>query len=514
VRILFLMDSPEYLRFYDSAIEELASRGHAVAIAVNSSRGKKPVGLEGLRAYGDRVTVLGVVPKQQGMWGGIAFGLRAAMDFVRFLHPRFAGARALRARIKRKVLPRAYHWLDAIPGLGAGTVHGVERLLMALEQAIPVPRAIVEFLRTESPDVLMVSPLVAAASEQVDWIKAARACGIRTAVCIASWDNLTNKGLLRIEPDRVLVWNDAQKREARDYHYIPERKIAVTGAQLFDRWFGRTVTRDREAFCARAGLPDAAPFLLFTGSSMFISESSAEVAFVRQWIAAVRASSHAALRDISIVVRPHPYNARGWEANPVADLARVAIFPRAGFNAVDPDNRADFFDSLSHAAAVVGINTSAMIEAAIVGTPVFSLLAPEFAGTQEGTIHFQHLLPENGGCVRIAATLDEHVTQLGERLADRTAARAESERFVSAFIRPHGLRQPATPIFADAIEQVGRQPVPAAHGAPLWSYLLRPVVLVASLPVPVVDVIRQLPSRVRKRARDWARIATKRWASS
>ena len=53
-----------------------------------------------------------------------------------------------------------------------------------------------------------------AASEQVDWIKAARACGIRTAACIASWDNLTNKGLLRIEPDLVVVWNEAQRREA------------------------------------------------------------------------------------------------------------------------------------------------------------------------------------------------------------------------------------------------------------------------------------------------------------
>ena len=36
MKILFVMDSPEYLRFYDTAIEELASRGHAVAIAVNN----------------------------------------------------------------------------------------------------------------------------------------------------------------------------------------------------------------------------------------------------------------------------------------------------------------------------------------------------------------------------------------------------------------------------------------------------------------------------------------------
>ena len=59
-----------------------------------------------------------------------------------------------------------------------------------------------------------------------------------------------------------------------------------------------------------------------------------------------------------------------------------------------------------------------MIEAAIIGRPVFSMLAEEFAGTQEGTIHFHHLLPENGGCVRIASTIDEHVRQLSDRLSD------------------------------------------------------------------------------------------------
>ena len=77
-----------------------------------------------------------------------------------------------------------------------------------------------------------------------------------------------------------------------------------------------------------------------------------------------------------------------------------------------------------------------MIEAAIIGRPVFSMLAEEFAGTQEGTIHFHHLLPENGGCVRIASTIDEHVSQLSDRLRDPEGARAETRRFIGSFIRP------------------------------------------------------------------------------
>ena len=501
MKILFLMDSPEYLRFYDSAVEELAARGHTVAIAVNSQRVKKPVGLEGLRAYADRVSVLGVAPESTGVWSEVAHSVRATMDFVRFLHPAFAAAPALRARMKRKVLPRPYHWLDAISSLDAGTVRRAEHALMAAERAIPVCGPIADFLREQAPDVLLVSPLVAAASEQVDWIKAARVCGIRTAVCVASWDNLTNKGLLRVAPDRVIVWNEAQRREAQEYHYVPAEQIEVTGAQLFDRWFEKTVTRDRDAFCRRAGLPDSSPFVLFTGSSSFISESGAEVAFVRRWIDALRRSDDPTLRTINILVRPHPYNFHRWADRPVADLPGVSVFPRQSYNPIDADTRDDFFDSLYHCAAVVGINTSAMIEAAIVGRPVCSMLAPEFAGTQEGTVHFHHLLPENGGFLRIASGLDEHVAQLAAVLRDPEGARAETARFVASFVRPHGVDRRATPIFADTIERLGRAPAPVPEAAPGWRHVLRPLLLAAVSPVLVTDAFSDSGAVTRTRKR-------------
>jgi len=513
VKLLFLMDSPEYLRFFDSAIEEFAVRGHAVSIAVNSQRSKKPVGLEGLRAYADRVSVLGVVPECRGMWSEAAHVVRATMDFVRFLHPEFADAKALRARMKRKVLPRAYRWLDAIPRLGSGTVRRVEHALMAVERAIPVCEPIRAFLEQQAPDVLLVSPLVVAASEQVDWIKAARACGIRTAVCVASWDNLTNKGLLRIEPDLVLVWNEAQRREAREYHYVDEQKVAVTGAQLFDRWFEKKVTRERTAFCERVGLPTSEPFLLFTGSSSFISESKAEVAFVRRWIEAVRGSADSTLRAMNVLVRPHPYNVHEWEHDPVADLPGVSVYPRRGYNPIEPENRDDFFDSLYHCAAVVGINTSAMIEAGIVGRPVCSLLAPEFAGTQEGTIHFHHLLPEHGGFVRIAATIDEHVGHLSECLRDPQTMRAQISRFVASFIRPHGIERSATPVFADAIDRLGASPAPAVERAPVWRFLVWPFLMAATALAWVVDRFDEgTLHRLRKRAESAGRRVRKRLA--
>jgi hypothetical protein len=182
------------------------------------------------------------------------------------------------------------------------------------------------------------------------------------------------------------------------------------------------------------------------------------------------------LRDCNILVRPHPYNVHAWDPDPLADLPGAVFFPRTGYNPMDPDNRADFFDSIYHSAAVVGINTSAMIEAAIIGRPVFSMLAEEFSGTQEGLVHFHHLVPENGGCVRIASTIEEHVHQLSDRLRDPEAARAETQQFIAHFIRPHGLDRPATPVFVDTIERFAVSSAPAPRPAPAWAYAFRPVV--------------------------------------
>jgi hypothetical protein len=51
----------------------------------------------------------------------------------------------------------------------------------------------------------------------------------------------------------------------------------------------------------------------------------------------------------------------------------VGIWPRAGANPVDSEARADYYDSMFHSVAVVGVNTSALIESGIVGRPVFTV---------------------------------------------------------------------------------------------------------------------------------------------
>jgi len=461
MKILFAMSSPEYLRFYDTTILELARRGHDVSIAVNAIKEGKPVRLDGIGAGHPRISVAGVIPARTDGWETLARAVRGTQDFVRYLHPDLAGAARLRERVRYQALPWSLGRLDRISSLPPRTVASMMRALAAIERAIPASAALVAFLEQHGPDLVLVSPLVEPASDQVDLVRAAHALGIRVGTLVASWDNLTNKGDLRVPTGLVAVWNETQKNEAIRLHRVAPEAIVVTGAQAFDRWFERSVTRPREVFCREVGLPSAAPFVIYTGSSIFIARAEAEVPFVRRWIEALRASADPAIRNLNVLVRPHPYNGRAWPPDALAGERGVAVWPRGGFDPVDETQRAGYFDSLFHSAAVVGINTSAMIEATIIGRPVLSIEAPEFAGTQDGTLHFRYLRPENGGFLRVASTFDEHVRQLSGVLADPESARAELARFVSHFVRPHGLDRPATPILADAIERYGATPRPA-----------------------------------------------------
>ena len=146
-------------------------------------------------------------------------------------------------------------------------------------------------------------------------------------------------------------------------HGVPPARRG-TGAQC-SIMFRPRPSRDREAFCGGVGLPADRPFLLYVCSALF-GGSPSEAAFVIEWIRSVRASASPRLATAGILVRPHPARSADWDGRDLSGLADVAVW---GANPVDAQSQADYFDSLHHSAAVVGLNTSAFIEAAIAGRP-------------------------------------------------------------------------------------------------------------------------------------------------
>ena len=456
----------------------LAERGHTVVLAVERQR-NRPVWLpknltranRNLRTSGSpgRIEVTPCPVHRVDQWRHLVPALRLARDYLRFLDPRYGDRHKLERRSAMHApagwpqFVRGHRWISR-------NWKGLSSVLALVERAIPSEKLFDLFIEYEQPDVVVVTPLVDYGSYQTDYVKSAHRVGVPVVFAPFSWDNLTNRGLVKIDPDRVLVWNDIQKREAIELHDVRSDRVIVTGAPRFDAFFAMEPSTTREAFCAGVGLDPAMPFILYVCSSEFVAPR--EVGFVKRWIEHLRASDDPIVRTCGVLVRPHPAHAKQWTKVAMSELPNSAIWTDKETMNADQG----LYDSLYHAAACVGLNTSAMIEAGILGKPVLTLVTEEFAGGQEETFHFHYLRASNGGLLIEARSLAEHVQQVGHVLRTGDAG-TETRRFVERFVRPRGLQTRVTPIMVEEIALaagLAKRP----QGASVWHYPVRGAVRV------------------------------------
>jgi hypothetical protein len=476
--VFFVLHGAGLARNFEPSIRLLAERGHIVHLGFPfRSKSADPLG-DWVNQYAYPIEGKPIPPKdadsagmlanmaesfpniswgflcgaRRDRWQKVLNGLRACRDYLRHLDPAFRDAAALRDRFKEQGVPTLFTLFTTLPLVGSTFGLGVlRRFLAACELAIPVSQSAIDEILDVMPDVVLVSRLVDYDSIQVDYVRAAQYLGIPVGFAVASWDNLTNKGLIKVLPDFVTVWNNCQKREAVELHGVPEDRVLVTGAQIFDCWFDRPPSLDRAAFCGRFGFDSERTLITYLCSSRQIADN--EVIIVRRWLHAVRNHHDHLVRNASVIVRPHPKHAEQWGGVDLHEFGAVEIWPRTGQLPVTEEQRNDFFDTLYHSAVIVGLNTSAQIEAAIVGRPILVLIDPQAPSAREGTLetlHFRYLSDPEHGVALVAQTTEGHLAQLSEVLRRPTAERGH--KFVEEFVRPCGLERSAAPILADAIE--------------------------------------------------------------
>jgi hypothetical protein len=243
--------------------------------------------------------------------------------------------------------------------------------------------------------------------------------------------------------------------------------VVVTGAPRFDAFFAMRASSARAEFCERNRLDPNLPFLLYVCSSEFVAPR--EVDFVRQWIREVRGSADPVVRSCGVLVRPHPAHTRQWRTEQLSDMPNVSLWSEKETMNADQG----LYDSLFHSAAVVGLNTSAMIEAGILGKPVHTIVSGDFAGGQEQTLHFAYLRAQNGGLLNEAGSFEEHLQQLAASLRADGGGREQSLRFADRFVRPRGREAAVTPVMVEEIERTARIVKRPRQWTPLWQHVVR-----------------------------------------
>jgi hypothetical protein len=328
------------------------------------------------------------------------------------------------------------------------TVPGFRQGLSLLERVIFPSPNVYRQVRDVNPDLVLIVTMAGGFSPETEYQKACKALGIPTVVMVASWDNLTSKGTFSVPPDWLLVWNDIQVQEAIRYHGVPAHKVLPVGAPVFDDVFERDWLVDREAFCRRAGLDPARPYLVYVGSARNMwGDESQIVANLSRELRQLPGGD-----DIQVLVRPHPKNLPVWEG---FSLDGVQIWRASSL----PDTAAaksDLYNTLYHAACLAGLATSAFLEGAILERPGVVFLLPQ-AGDAPATnfsafLHFQYLL--DGGFLHLAQDEAAGAQQIAALIAGHDEKREARRAFVHSFVRPAGVETPARRVAVETLETI------------------------------------------------------------
>jgi hypothetical protein len=448
------MGNPSHVRNFEPVLDALAASGYRLTVLFEERKpGADEPGIRFLERLGEGPGTVAweVQPRARpGLRGGLRTILEAVQDYLRFFEPPYEDAAALRSRSVAFLSDRVERALAAALRSSPAIRRRLAAAAAGAARRLKDPAGVRRELESRRPAVVVVTPLVQFRSRQRALVRSARDLGIPTLACVYSWDVLTNRGLMHAIPDRLAVWNESQGEQAERLHAIPRDRVLVAGAWPYDRWFGRRPSRSREELLGRLGLAPERATILYACSSPFIAKREREA--VESWLKALRSSTEERVATANVIVRPHPLSGAQWEGEPIPD-PDVVVFPPHGDEPLDEPARADYFDSIANADLVVGVNTSALIEATIVDRPALAYPGPAFRSTQEELPHFRLLVGEPRA-VRASESMGEHMAQLAEALADPGRDAPRRRRFVDDFIRPGSTDDSPTDRVVAAVERL------------------------------------------------------------
>ena len=449
---MFVTNQFFFFRHIDPIASDLVKRGHQVSFwfgNLEKSNITDRAVNHFIERHGGLASFHSVPKRTSGKFRYFHRIVRELLGYHTYLVPGFTSSNKKQVFESRMSAPAK--WLIQIPIIrNLLRNQGIYLALRRLLEIVPVDPGIIAELQEEQPDILVSVTNLREdiKAPELEYTKAALQLGIKAVNLVASWDNLSTKSTFNIIPDAIILWNRSMLEEAVKLHRVPEEKIIVSGAETFDYLFDVRTTSTRSKFCRKVGLHEDKSFVVYLGSSS--SMTGDETEFVREFVKALREGL-----DVSTLIRPHPLNSEIW--NNFEEPGSV-IWPKNGELPDTDQAQLDLWDTFHHSSAVIGINTSAMIEAAIAGRPCITIRSKRYGASQSVTGHFRHLL--QGEFLEIAEDFDQVVDMTRSILKGKDRLADKRRDFVSNFIRPHGIGQPVGPIIAQSLELLAQNALP------------------------------------------------------
>ena len=294
-------------------------------------------------------------------------------DALVFRHP--GNTRAVTVKwlhesiIERDLLGFAFR--GAVSLLFLHKSHRMRRLLLRLGPRFCSHPEIGSIFETYKPDLFVASFTF---EPDVHYLREAMNRGIRTVGIVKSWDNMTSKSRMAVEPDVLIAWSPDMKDQAIRYHSISEDRIKVVGTPQFDVHFnhGGGCT-SRSEFLESLGADPAKKLIVYCPEPKWTYSDADNLRLIHEVISAPDFPYPA-----HIHVRNYPKSERDYSG---LERELGVTSERAG---TDVPSMADGFDQtmaqaehmselMHHADLVIQVSSTIVLDASCHDTPCIGL---------------------------------------------------------------------------------------------------------------------------------------------
>lgn len=448
LHLLFALRSYGHLYLIRSAIREAAAAGHRVSVLFH--QGLTDETLDDINKFeGEHPNITYGWTKSSRRAGTPVFHSREVLTYRKHLL-KGSSAKYYIGRWKNQLHPKLQKFFDWSWARTLLKTVPVGFLLRLVEKLTPPQQDVLKHLRELKPDVLIATPVnKRRSSMELEYLKAAVYLRIPSVIAVTSWDTITSKGLYHICPDRFLVWNEVHRAEAISHQGMPPERIKVVGSPTFDHWFLFWQAAPRGEFFKKWGLNPEYPMLAYLCSSTLVAGDEALV--IRNLRKVFDEARDERIRRMQIIVKPYPDN---WDVCENLNLKDTAVIPRGGL--AEPSlSQQLLYDIIYHSVAFMGINTTAILDAIVLGKPVISPRSKAYEERQLGTFHFQAVYKEGVlDLVDIENEKEDFYKILIDLLEGRDRRKEKRAAFIKRYIRPRGLEMSAGEAILEEIEKL------------------------------------------------------------
>lgn len=363
-------------------------------------------------------------------------GLDGFFQFLKFLLLR-SETMILRKKMKYEIDRSAIAYYGGLIASRILAHSSIRRIARALDLALVKNVTYDALFERYKPDLVLLSNLFN--EPEVHMLRAAKKYGVRSVGFINSWDKVSGRCILRLLPDKLVVFNDIVKEEAMRYDDMPEKDIFVGGLPQYDPYFGALPFSSRQAFFEHMGLDPGTRLILYAPVGAAFSDSDWDMIDL---VYAMR--DQGAFGDkVSLLMRFPPneqLDMHEVEKRPFLkyDYPGIRFSSERGsdWDMTASDIR-HLADTLRHMSLLVCFASSLSIDAAVFDKPVINLNF-EVKKNQHllksptqyyGTAHYQKALRAGG--IRLAGSREELAAWVVRYLADPSLDREGRKTLVA-----------------------------------------------------------------------------------